>query len=293
LVTVEKEDSRVTYTGPMLVSTACATCSTATVPLRATIQDISAVTGDPAYDAYPGDITHATVSFVNRSNNVVLCTAKEILLDAANPTTVGSATCNWMPNIGTASGVDYTVGILVNGYYTRNSAADDTIVVISKPGSNFITGGGFLVNQNSAGKYAGDAGLKTNFGLNIKFNKTLTNLQGKATIIVRQGGHVYQIKTNALSSLVVLPYDPKKLTTGTAELLAKVNIVDVTDPLNPVSVTSSATLQIKMKDNGEPGSADVLSITVWHKSGALLFSTNWNGVKTIEQTLQGGNLQVH
>ena len=92
---------------------------------------------------------------------------------------------------------------------------------------------------------------------------------------------------------MVLPYDPKKLTTGTAELIAKVNIVDVTDPLNPVSVTSSATLQLKMKDNGEPGSADVFSITVWSKSGALLFSSNWNGVKTIEQTLQGGNLQVH
>ena len=92
---------------------------------------------------------------------------------------------------------------------------------------------------------------------------------------------------------MVIPYDPKKPSTGTAELIAKANIVDVTDPLNPVSITSSATLQMKMKDNGEPGSADVLSITVWSKSGALLFSSNWNGVKTIEQTLQGGNLQVH
>ena len=50
----------------MLVSTPCTDCTTATVPLRATIQDITAVLGDPAFDAYPGDITNASVSFINR-----------------------------------------------------------------------------------------------------------------------------------------------------------------------------------------------------------------------------------
>ncbi len=291
-ITVTPEDARATYTGPMLVSTTCATCSTATVPLRATIQDISAVLGDPAYDAYPGDITKATVTFVDRGKQITLCTAAMTLLDPANPT-VGSATCNWTPNIGSAQGMDYTVGIMVNGYYLRDNVADDTVVVVSKPGTNFLTGGGYLVNQSSAGTYVGDAGLKTNFGLNIKFNKARTNLQGKATIIIRQGGRVYQVKTNALSSLVVVPYHVKSPTSGTAELVAKANVVDVTDPLNPVAVTSSATLQIKMKDNGEPGSSDLLSITLWSKDGKLLFSSSWNGVKTIDQVLQGGNLQVH
>jgi hypothetical protein len=292
-ITITPEDARLTYTGPMLVSTACATCSIATVPLRATIQDITAVTGDPAYDAYPGDITKATVTFVDRGKaNATLCTATLTLLDPAD-SKVASAACDWTANIGSATGMDYTIGILVNGYYTRNDPADDTVVVVSKPGTNFITGGGYLVNQSSAGTYAGDPGVKTNFGFNIKFNKSMTNLQGKATIIIRQGGRVYQIKTNALSSLAVVPYNGAKPSSGTAELIAKVNIIDVTDPLNPVSVTSSATINLKMKDNGEPGSTDVLSITVWSKDGKLLFSSSWNGVKTIDQALQGGNLQVH
>lgn len=292
-IVVLPEDARATYTGPMLVSTACASCTTATIPLRATIQDISSVLGDPAYDDYPGDITKASVTFVDRGkSNATLCTANVTLLDQANPM-VGSATCDWSPDIGSTVGAEYTVGIVVNNYYVRDNTFDDTIVSVYKPSSNFITGGGFLINQSSAGKYAGDVGLKTNFGLNIKFNKTLTNLQGKATIIIRQGGHIYQIKTNTLSSLLVIPYDAKKPGSGTAELLAKANVVDVTDPLNPVSITSSATLQIRMKDNGEPGSTDMLSITLWSKSGVFIFSSNWNGVKTIEQTLQGGNLQVH
>jgi len=67
----------------------------------------------------------------------------------------------------------------------------------------------------------------------------------------------------------------------------------VTDPLNPISVESNATLQITMKDNGEPGFTDVIAITLWNKNGTLLFSSNWNGVKTTQKVLDGGNLQVH
>ena len=105
--------------------------------------------------------------------------------------------------------------------------------MVSKPTSYFITGGGYLTNQNSGGTYSGDNGLKTNFGLNIKFTKKLTNLQGRVTIMVRQNGHVYQIKTNALSSLVAIPYDPNNPNSGRAELIAKANVIDVTDPLIP------------------------------------------------------------
>jgi hypothetical protein len=80
-----------------------------TILLRATIQNITAVPGDPTYDPDAGNITNATVSFVNREN------------------------------IGSASGSDYIIGVVVNGYYTRNSIAEDMVVVVSKPTSNFIT----------------------------------------------------------------------------------------------------------------------------------------------------------
>ena len=47
-----------------------------------------------------------------------------------------------------------------------------------------------------------------------------------------------------------------------------------------------------MTDKGESGSADTTGVTVWNKSGGLWFSSNWNGIKTVEQLLAGGNLVV-
>src|SRR5437762_7967447 len=64
-----------------------------------------------------------------------------------------------------------------------------------------ITGGDYLVLQNSAGTIAGDPGTKNNAGFNVKYTKSGTNLQGNINTIVRSGGHVYQIKGNSLSSL--------------------------------------------------------------------------------------------
>jgi hypothetical protein len=291
-IDVLPEDARTTYTGPMLVSTSCADCSEATIPLRATIQDISALPADPDYDAYPGEITYATVEFVDRDTSDVLCTASLVLLDPADPLTA-SAFCDWEADIGNNDGVEFTVGIIVNGRYYRDRSFDDTVVTVFKPGPDFITGGGYLVNQNSDGEYGGDTDLKTNFGFTVKFNKKGTKLQGRVTIIVRQGGHVYRIKSNALASLVVVPYDSGDPLSGVAEFYGKANVQDVTDPDNPIGLEGNATLHMTMKDNGEPGSSDTIGITLWSKQGDLLFSSIWTGVETVEQILDGGNLHVH
>jgi hypothetical protein len=291
LITVAPEDARATYTGPVFVSTGCPTCFTATVPLRATIQDVSAVPTDPSFDPNPGDISKATVTFVNRNqDNAVLCTANVVLLDPADPKT-GSATCDWTADLVADGGVDYKVDIQVNGYYTRNSPEDGTIIVISEPTSNSITGAGYIINQSSAGTYAGDPGLKTNFGVNLKFNKKGTNIKGKVNIIVRQSGHVYQIKTTAFTSLVINRATGSE--PGSAELIATANITDITDPASPIVLVGSATMNVSIKDYGEPGKNDTVGITVWSKSGKLLYSSNWNGAKTIKQVLNGGNIQIH
>ncbi len=166
-------------------------------------------------------------------------------------------------------------------------------MVVSKPSNNFITGGGYLINESSAGAFGGDEGLKTNFGFNVKFNKPRTKLQGRVTVIVRQDDRVYKIKSNRLSSLVVVPFDEAKPNSGTAEFFGKANIQDVTDPDNPISLGGNATLHMIMKDNGEPGSEDTIGVTLWSKNGNLLFSSNWSGVETLDQILDGGNLKVH
>jgi VCBS repeat-containing protein len=281
---VDREDACNTYAGPMFVSTPSIKISVATVELRAVIRDITAVT--PGTDPDAGNITKATVTFINRDTNAVIAANVPVsLIDPADPKT-GAAVFNWRVDLGSKDSDCLTVGIVVNGFYGRNASAEDTVVTVSKPLDNFITGGGYLVNTASAGAFAGDPGFKTNFGFNVKFNKQLTNLQGKFTAIVRDGDRVYQIKTNATDSLVVGQAANK------AAFVSKANLIDITDPTNPVSIAGNLSLIVTLTDRGEPGSADAIGFTLW-KGSELLFSSNWSGTGTIEQLLSGGNLVVH
>jgi hypothetical protein len=283
---ISPEDARPTYTGALFASTASPTSSLATVTLSATVRDITAVTDDPAFDPDAGDIRKATVRFVDRDHaNAVLCTAP-IGLAGTDPKT-GTATCNWSANVGPQDSVLYTVGIVVGGFYAADTSADDAVVTVAKPlTTNFITGGGSLINQTSAGLVPGAAGQKTNFGFNVKYNKAGTNLQGQVNLIVRDGGRTYQIKSNSITSLAA------NSPTGTATFNGKASIQDITDPLNPVSVDGNASLQLTLTDKGEPGTSDTIGITLWNKSGGLWFASAWDGTKTVEQVLSGGNLVV-
>lgn len=293
------EDARVAYTGVTFVSTPSSSSSTATVTLRATIQDITSVTGDPAHDPYAGDIRNATVTFINR--DVTDATnpfgfqiiARDIpvkLLDPPDAAKTGTVSYDWVVNIGSSPSGSYNIGIVVGRYYARNVTSDDTIITVSKPTTDFITGGGFLVLSNSAGYYPGESGTKANFGFNLKFNKALTQLQGKAQIITRNAGRVYKIRSNSASSLVVR----KSAVGGIADFTAKANIQDVTNPLAPISIDGNASLQVTITDNGEPGSSDTIGVTVWDKDGRLMFSSRWEGTppKTLEKLLGGGNVVV-
>jgi hypothetical protein len=161
------------------------------------------------------------------------------------------------------------------------------VVTVSKSIAGMITGGGYLVNAASAGEYAGANGQRTNFGFNVKPNKSGTSLQGNINSIVRNGKRVYQIKGNAMTSLVT-----KVGTPGTASFEGKASIQDITDPLAPISIDGNATLRVTMTDWGEPGSKDAIGITVWNKAGGIWFASNWDGAKTVEQLLAGGNLVV-
>jgi hypothetical protein len=290
-LTVTQEDARATYAGTLFASTSSSTSTTATVTLSATIQDITALPADPAYDAYPGDIRNATVTFINRDTNTVIVSNLPVGLVNASDTKTGTATYNWSVNIGSADSQQFTVGIIVTNYYTRNNSLDDTVVTVSKwiPGS--ITGGGYLVMQSSAGLYPGGVGTKNNFGFNVK--NASNGPKGNINTIIRNNGRVYQIKGNSMTSLSIKLPPPPATTPATATFNGKSSIQDITNPLAPISIDGNATLQVTMTDNGEPGSSDTIAITVWNKIGGMWFSSNWTGTKTMEQTLGGGNLQVH
>jgi uncharacterized repeat protein (TIGR01451 family) len=307
-VTVTQEDARTTYSGSLFASTASATSSTATVVLSTTVQDITAVPSDPFTDAYPGVITNAKVSFYvlnGDGTRTTVCSNLPVGLVSSSDSKTGTATCNWTPDIGNSNSVAYTIGTVVTGYYTRDSQLDDTVVTVSKAiGTNFITGGGYLILSNSAGLNAGAPGSRNNFGFNVKYNAGGTNLQGNINTIVRNNGRVYQIKGNSMTSLNVQP--PSGCTTGVpasstcpyqAVFTGKANIQDITNPLLPASIDGNATLKVTMTDKGEPGTSDTIGVTVWNKQGGLYFSSNWTGTLTMEQLLAGmqgrGNLVAH
>jgi len=294
-LTITREDARVFYNGMLFVNTSCATCSNATVQLAATVKDITAVTGDAAFDAQAGNISNATLTFVNADTNVDIATVP-ISLVSAGDTTVGTAVYDWSVNLGSADSSDYTIGFRVNGYYTRYAGSDAAVLTVSKPlGTNFITGGGYLMMTSpatsSAGLYAGAPGLHTNFSFNVKYSNGGKSLQGMVNVIVRgNGGRVYQFKGNQMDTLTVNNANPQE---QTAVYTGKCSLTDITDPNAPIALGEGHGLQMKMTDKGEPGSADIIGITVYaNTNGALLFSSRWNGTTTIEQLLGGGNISI-
>ncbi len=159
--------------------------------------------------------------------------------------------------------------------------------------SYFITGGGFLTESASVGQYAADPGTKANFGFNVKFNKGATNLQGNLNIIFRKGGHTYQVKSNALTSLGEKPSPCTKATAiapCTANFVSKANLKDITNANSPVSLGGNLIFQMSMTDYGS-ATKDTIGFTLYNGS-TLLFSSNWSGTKAVEQLLGGGNLIV-
>jgi hypothetical protein len=287
--TITREDAAVIFTGSNFVQTISPSSGNATVTLSATIQDITAAGGD----SYPGDIRNAKVTFVNRdaANAPISPACKDLTVSLVNPGDLktGTVVCNWGLSI-SGDSADYTVGIVVNNYYTRDHGTDNEVITVSRPlTTDFITGGGYLTLQRAAGTNAGDVGSKNNFGFNVKYNKSGKNLQGSINTIIRKGGRVYQVKGNSMTSLTA----NKSVSTALkATFNGKASIQDVTNPLAPIALGGNATLQVVMTDRGEPGRTDSIAITVWESSGSLFFASSWDGTKTAEQELQGGNLVV-
>jgi trimeric autotransporter adhesin len=291
--TVSREDARTTYNGGTFASTGSATSTTATATLSAQVQDITALTGDPAHDAHAGDIRKARVEFfdADRAGQPTLCTAEVGLVSSADPRT-GVAGCQATLSTGSQDAASYTIGTRVVGdFYTRNAASDLTVYTVSKAlASSFITGGGFLLNPSTTGGQVGAApGRRTNFGFNVKYNKSGTNLQGQINTIIRTTeGRTVQVKGNAMTSLSAQTAKAP----ATAVFEGKASIQDVTVPAAPVSLGGNATLRVTMTDPGEPGTSDRIGITVFTGSGALFFSSSFSGGATVEQLLAGGNLVV-
>jgi hypothetical protein len=177
----------------------------------------------------------------------------------------------------------------VGNYYTRNSSFDNTVVTVSKPRDEFLTGGGYLVLTNSSGIRAGDAGTSNNIGFFVKPDDDDDDPYGKINTIVRSGGRVYQVKGSSMTSLSV---QESGATGGSANFKGKASIQDITEPLAPVSIDGNATVRVQLDDLGVPGTSDSIAIAIWNRSGELWFASNWTGSKMVKQALDGGDIEV-
>ncbi len=286
-ITVLPEDARSSFAGVLFQGASSPTSSTTMLTLRATVWDLSTLPSDDLeHDPYPADIRKATVTFVDRTTGLVI--AGDLPVQAPDPDApeLGMVSFDWPVDIGSADSESYSIGMIIGGWFDRDSREDDVLVTVSRPlAGDMVTGGGFLVLSDSDGIVPGDAGSKLDFGLNAKFIQGGKTLQGSVDLTLRSDERVYQIKSSALTSLAV--QDNRSVFT------ARVVISDVTGPGKGITVDKQATLQVLLTDRGEPGRNDSLAVAVWDRDDRLWFSSHWNGRRTVEQTLGGGNLKIH
>ena len=275
---ITKENALVSYTGPEIVGDPCTSCSTTNVLLSASVKD--------TVDGFPGDIRKARVKFCLVGGGDL---SGWLTPGLVNPTdsTEGIVTFLWSAPLPASGFCTHDIVVKVDyGNYIGVDHAELTIYRLTL--NEFITGGGHIIPSNSNGSYASTPGKKVNFGFNVKWNKSNKNLQGNMNIIFRRYGRVYQIKTNSLTSMSVNTTDP---CSRKGSLVSKANLNDVTDA-TPVNLMGNLTLTATITDNGEPGSADKIGITVYN-GNTLIYSSNWVSTQTVELLLNGGNIAVH
>ena len=307
---IKYEDARAEYTGSQFVSTpniGIGDPVTVTVPLRMNIQDISFPVSptDPLADPFAGNISRAKARFVVREtgNAVVVAGITDadgwipVSLLSQSDSSTGTVALDWSVTLSsTQYSYSPTIEIEIggpNGYYLRNNSDDKTVVTISRPSMDFVTGGGVVMPGAGSGQYAPTTGKKINFGFNLKYNKSGKNLQGSVNIVFRRvvnnETRIFQIKGNSMVAMGVNTSNPNS---KLANFTCKANLTDVTDPLNIISYGGNHTLELKMTDNGEPGHLDSIAITLYKSDGILLMSSNWLNITTKEKKIANGNIVV-
>jgi hypothetical protein len=201
--------------------------------------------------------------------------------------------------------------LTVTWTFSNNCAASSacaetgTVVTVSAPANDFVTGGGFIIPTSSIFNRTGQNGVnnangfKNNFGFNIKWNKTLKNLTGNWNTIIRrtEGNTVraYQVKAKPYT-LVVKQIAPGKYRADM--VFTSVNFQDLTCGCWSDGGGKSS-VNVTVIDNGEPGAmVDQVFILIKDKIGNTFYSSSTTANVTLgnEGTiplLNKGNIQVH
>jgi len=289
-LTVVKEKLCAEYNGQLSVSavTLSKNSNKATIVLSVGLADADGA----------GDITQAAVEFKLEGYNSNNWFAVPVQSLNAPANSIGNATkIVEVTFSGDWASLDFQYRI--TGNYEADAACSDqgiSVITVYVPQNEFITGGGYVRIQNSVGLLPADANRRANFGFNVKYTKTGTNLKGNVNYIFRRlesDGivHLYQVKGNAMNSLTVNASDASENNYKTAVFNGKCNVADVTTG-TPVSVpgTGNSLMQIMITDGG--GSNDKYAIAIWNSANQLYHSSNWVSVKTVKQLISAGNILI-
>ncbi len=282
-----REDAVATYSGDTLAFTAPG-ANSVSVNLAAIIQDSSLIASFS--DTTPGNLTNATVTF--KEGSTVLCGPVAVALIAA-PTTTGSGSCSAVLALGA-----HTITVLVDGYYVGTTTA---VVEVISPDGSYVAGAGHSDLGTSAGTYAGTAGSRMHFGFHVKYTPNLKKLTGHSAVVFRIGGSTYEIRSTSIDSLGMslrtpggapCAGPPSSTCLAISDFRAKARLSDITNPSSPVTIANNLTVRVTLTDRGTPGTADSIGVTLTN-GATLIFSSSWDGAKTVERLLTGGNLTVH
>jgi hypothetical protein len=150
---------------------------------------------------------------------------------------------------------------------------------------------------NTSGLYPGlnNEGKRMNFSLVMKWNNSGKNLQGKVNVIYRGAdGNNYQIKSNAINSLVAETIVEGELTFNKATISTKANLRQLL-PDGSISLGGNLSLVVTAWEctSVPSGEFDRISVQLAGNGGSgIWFSSNWSGGNTIAQTLNGGKIKV-
>jgi hypothetical protein len=301
------EDAEITYNGLSYFG-ANPTTNQGTITVSAFVLDTNDVNDSPPQAR--GDIRNATVTFKEGGSAGTVIGSSNIPVGLVNPTNFqeGIVTTSKLYTLTTqdinCGGKIVDVWAGVNNYYCGEF--DEVVpVCLSLPGGDFVTGGGWIKMLNSEGSYAGTDDKKMHAAIVFKWNKSNKNLQGNATIvykrIVNGVQKVYQIKSNSITSMIVNNVNDAGtvVTTGAtyrmAQIVAKANFRDLTDPDFPIALFGNLTLTITAWEsiNTTDGSKDRISVQlVGSGSQGLIFSSNWLSGATQWQQLNSGKMRV-
>lgn len=304
-VTVSKEPVTLSYTGDWF------DLDTAT-PHLGVLVDQGAAGMDPGWVDFGKVPVSVQFSIYNVGGSLVQGPFTVPVVDASNwaTTGLGSAQVNGSGPLADGS-YQVVVTLVSNGYVMGPDG--QAVLTSSPPTGSFITGGGFVDPDSTAN--SPDSNHHGNFGITVKFNKSLTNLQGNALYIYRA---YMDVTTGALcgsgggpncrdvdvviksNSLTYLSVNQTSSSTGSGVITGKFS-VQYNDAITGQQYTQfgfgNGTLQINVVDGGTGSSNDQYAGAFRRSDGTIFHlstgtTTNSTGSAQLV-TIKQGNITVH